>query len=147
MPAKSKAQQRFMGMVHSYNKGDTKDAPDSVKDVAKSMTKKSAKDFASTKHKGKPEHVKENVTVKITRNEIKEMVREVMSKSDMKKEADKLEKLAKERQMAMLTKKDRETLKKIADLMRQQIKKESVNEATKIYSKADGLKKIKSIDL
>ena len=27
MPAKSKAQQRFMGMVHSYNKGDMKDAP------------------------------------------------------------------------------------------------------------------------
>ena len=61
MPAKSKAQQRFMGMVHSYNKGDMKDAPNSVKKVAKSMTKKSAKDFASTKHKGKPEHVKENV--------------------------------------------------------------------------------------
>ena len=128
MPAKSKAQQRFMGMVHSYNKGDMKDAPNSVKKVAKSMTKKSAKDFASTKHKGKPEHVKENVTVKITRSEIKEMVREVMSKSDMKKEAEKLEKLAKERQMAMLTKKDKETLMKIADLMRRQVKKESVNE-------------------
>ena len=129
MPAKSKAQQRFMGMVHSYNKGDMKDAPNSVKKVAKSMTKKSAKDFASTKHKGKPEHVKENVTVKITRSEIKEMVREVMSKSDMKKEADKLEKLARERTMAMLTKKDKETLRKIADLMRRQVKKESVNEA------------------
>ena len=128
MPAKSKSQQRFMGMVHSYNKGDMKDAPKSVKKVAKSMTKKAAKDFASTTHKGKPEHVKENTSVKITRNEIKDMVREVMSNSDMKKEADKLDKLAKERTMAMLTKKDKETLRKIADLMRRQVKKESVNE-------------------
>ena len=59
MPAKSKAQQRFMGMVHSYKKGETKGASPSVKKAAKGMSKKSAKDFASTKHKGKPERVKE----------------------------------------------------------------------------------------
>lgn len=59
MPAKSKAQQRFMGMVHAYQKGELKDAPKSVKKAAKSMTKKAAKDFAETKHKGLPEKVKE----------------------------------------------------------------------------------------
>jgi|TARA_R110002020_G_scaffold134212_3_gene299364 hypothetical protein len=69
MPAKSKAQQRFMGMVHSYNKGDMKDAPASVKKAAKGMTKKSAKDFASTKHKGKPEHVDESLR-RLIRQEI-----------------------------------------------------------------------------
>ena len=37
MPAKSKAQQRFMGMVHSYNKGDMKDAPTSVKKAAQHL--------------------------------------------------------------------------------------------------------------
>ena len=69
MPAKSKAQQRFMGMVHSHNKGDMKDAPASVKKAAKGMTKKSAKDFASTKHKGKPEHVAESLR-RLIRQEI-----------------------------------------------------------------------------
>ena len=59
MPSKSKAQQRFMGMVHALNKGemDPSDASPEVKKVAKSMKKKDAKDFASTKHKGKPNKV------------------------------------------------------------------------------------------
>ena len=55
--AKSKAQQRFMGMVHAAQKGE-KPASKEVAKVAKSMPKKAAKDYASTKHKGKPEHVK-----------------------------------------------------------------------------------------
>jgi len=59
-----------MGMVHSYNKGDMKDAPASVKKAAKGMTKKSAKDFASTKHKGKPEHVAEALR-RLIRQEIR----------------------------------------------------------------------------
>jgi len=55
--AKSKAQQRFMGMVHSAKKGN-KPASAAVATTAKGMTKKAARDYASTKHKGKPEHVK-----------------------------------------------------------------------------------------
>lgn len=55
--AKSKAQQKFMGMVHAAQKGE-KPASKEVGKVAKSMSKKSAKDYAATKHKGKPEHVK-----------------------------------------------------------------------------------------
>ena len=54
--AKSKAQQRFMGMVHAVHKGE-KPASKEVAKVAKGMKKKDADDFASTKHKGLPNHV------------------------------------------------------------------------------------------
>ena len=61
MPAKSKAQQRFMGMVHALQKGEIKpsDVSDKVKKAADSMSDKDAEDFASTKHKGLPKKVKE----------------------------------------------------------------------------------------
>tara|TARA_B100001109_G_scaffold63455_1_gene51983 strand:- start:22 stop:2103 length:2082 start_codon:yes stop_codon:yes gene_type:complete len=61
MPAKSKAQQRFMGLVHALNKGDVDPSKVSkkVKDVAKDMDKSDVKKYASTKHKGKPEKVKQ----------------------------------------------------------------------------------------
>lgn len=55
MPAKSKAQQKFMGMVHAAQTGDKAASPE-VAAAAKSMSKKSAKDFASTSQKGLPEH-------------------------------------------------------------------------------------------
>ena len=60
MPAVSKAQQKFMGMVHAAQKGEMKPTG-AVKKAAKSMTKKAATDFASTKHKGLPGKVKEGV--------------------------------------------------------------------------------------
>ena len=61
MPSVSKAQQRFMGLVHAYKKGDipASQVSKAVKDAAKSMKKKSAKDFASTKHKDLPNKVRE----------------------------------------------------------------------------------------
>lgn len=55
--AKSKAQQKFMGMVHAAQKGE-KPASKEVAKVAKDMPKKAAKDYAATKHKDKPEQVK-----------------------------------------------------------------------------------------
>ena len=60
MPALSKKQQKFMGIVRSIQKGEqpagkfSKDA----QDAAKSMRKSSVKKYAATKHKGKPEKVK-----------------------------------------------------------------------------------------
>jgi hypothetical protein len=60
MPAVSKAQQRFMGMVHAADKGETPASPEVAK-VSASMKDSDAKDFASTKHKGLPDHVKEAV--------------------------------------------------------------------------------------
>jgi len=58
--AKSKAQQKFMGMVHALQKGDidSSDVSDKVVKAANSMSDKDAEDFASTKHKGLPNHVK-----------------------------------------------------------------------------------------
>ena len=58
MPAVSKAQQKFMGMVHAAQKGETP-ASKEVEKAADNMSDKSAKDFASTKHTGLPNHVKE----------------------------------------------------------------------------------------
>jgi len=73
MPAVSKAQQKFMGMVHAVQKGDM-DAPSKeVEKAADSMKKKDVKDYASTKHKGLPMY-KET----ITKERLKELVKEVM---------------------------------------------------------------------
>ena len=61
MPAKSQAQQKFMGIVRSIQKGEQPASKFSKKaqDAAKDMKKKDAEDFASTKHKGLPKKVKE----------------------------------------------------------------------------------------
>ena len=64
MPAVSKKQQKFMGIVHGLQKGTVKPSEVSKKaqKVAKDMKPKAATDFASTKHKGLPTKVKkENV--------------------------------------------------------------------------------------
>jgi hypothetical protein len=55
MPAKSQASQKFMGMVLEA-KRTGKSASPAVAKAAKSMTEKSARDFASTKRKGLPKH-------------------------------------------------------------------------------------------
>lgn len=66
MPSKSKSQQRLFGMVHAYQAGklDTDDMPenlaDKVRDIAKTVSKKAAKDFAKTNTKKLPQHVKES---------------------------------------------------------------------------------------
>lgn len=65
MPAKSKAQQRFMGMVHAVQRGDMESPSPEVAKVAADMDDKSAKDFASTKHKGLPNKVKKESIEKL----------------------------------------------------------------------------------
>jgi len=55
--AKSKKQQRFMGMVHAAKKGK-KPASKEVAKAAKGISGKEAEKFASTKHKGLPEKKK-----------------------------------------------------------------------------------------
>lgn len=59
--AVSTAQQKFMGMVHAYKKGEMSNASPEVKKAAKEMSDKEAKKFASTKHEGLPQHVKKEV--------------------------------------------------------------------------------------
>ena len=57
MPAKSKAQQRFFGMIDAYKKGKMKHAPKKIRDAAKHISDEDARDFAKTKHEGLPEKV------------------------------------------------------------------------------------------
>lgn len=75
MPAKSKAQQRLFGMVHAYQKGELKDASKEIKDIAKSISKKDAEDFAETKHKGLPNKVKK-AKKKITEAQLRSVIAE-----------------------------------------------------------------------
>ena len=58
--AKSKAQQRFMGMVYARKKGKMKkgEASSEVEAAAQGMSKKEAKKYASTEHEGLPEKKK-----------------------------------------------------------------------------------------
>ena len=61
MPAVSKKQQRFFGMVRQAQKeGQAKASSPEVARVASRIKKSDAKDFASTKHKGLPEKKKMN---------------------------------------------------------------------------------------
>ena len=76
MPAQSKSQQRFFGVVKAMQKGDIPKKGKAGK-IAKTMDKDDVDDFASTKHKGKPEKVKREQRVK---NLIKKMVREELAK-------------------------------------------------------------------
>jgi len=76
MSALSKKQQQFFALVHQYQNGDLNDSevsPDVVK-AAKSVSKKDAKDFASTKHDTLPDSVDEEINlerfIKIIRKEV-----------------------------------------------------------------------------
>ena len=61
--ALSKSQQRFMGMVYAYKKGEMPNASDEVKKAADGMSKKDAEKYASTKHAKLPEKVEENTAI------------------------------------------------------------------------------------
>jgi hypothetical protein len=58
MPSHSKSQQHLFGMVHAYQKGQLKQAPAKIKEVAKHISPTSATHFAETKTEELPEHVK-----------------------------------------------------------------------------------------
>lgn len=59
MPAKSKAQQKAAGAALAAKRGDMpkSDLKGASKSMAKSMSEKELHDMASTKRKGKPQHV------------------------------------------------------------------------------------------
>jgi len=56
MPAKSKAQQQAAGAALAAKRGEMKksELKGASKQMAESMSKKELKEFAETKHKGKP---------------------------------------------------------------------------------------------
>jgi hypothetical protein len=62
MPAKSAAQQKAAGAALSAKRGDTKvsELKGASKEMYKSMSEKQLDEFASTRRKGKPEHVKQD---------------------------------------------------------------------------------------
>jgi len=78
MPAKSKAQQKFFGLVRSVQKGDTpkSDVSNSVKKAAKSMTKKEVEKFAKTKRKDLPNKITEQQIAEIIKNSVKRILKE-----------------------------------------------------------------------
>ena len=78
--AVSKKQQRFFGMVRAAQKGEGTASPEVAK-VAADISKKDAKDFASTKHKGLPEKKK-----------VEEGVMDIVRKYSKKKEEKKPQK-------------------------------------------------------
>ena len=59
MPAKSKAQQKAAGAALSAKRGDTPKSKlqGASRSMAESMSEKELEKMASTKRKGKPEHV------------------------------------------------------------------------------------------
>jgi hypothetical protein len=91
MPAVSKAQQKFMGMVHATQKGDMESPSPEVSKAADSMSNKDAKDFASTSHKGLPDHIKEFIIkelrgVKTITKEYGEVVDQIQKHLDLYKQ-------------------------------------------------------------
>lgn len=85
MPAKSKAQQRFFGMVDAYKKGELKKPSKAIKDAAKGMTKGEVKDFASTKTDKLPEKVNEGV-IRINEDQLRNLIKESIHRILMIKE-------------------------------------------------------------
>ena len=62
MPAKSKAQQKAAGAALAAKRGDQKVSKlkGASKSMYKSMSEDQLEEFASTKRKGKPEHVRQS---------------------------------------------------------------------------------------
>ncbi len=77
MPAKSKQQQKFFGVVKAMQAGDIPKKGEAG-EVADDMSKKEVDKYASTKHKGLPKKVKQET---MKRSEIKQMVREEFFKA------------------------------------------------------------------
>ena len=95
MPALSKKQQRFFGIVRAIQKGEqTPTTPETAK-AAEDMKKTDVKKFASTKHKGLPEKkvTKEEIQTdrKISFPEMQRRIRDAKERRrQQKKESDKL---------------------------------------------------------
>jgi len=95
--ALSRAQQRFMGMVYAAKKGETPASPEVAK-AAAGISKKEARKFAKTKHKGLPE-------VKEAMDDQAQTAEPTTSLIDKKKEMMDKQKLA---NMKMLQQKERQ---------------------------------------
>jgi len=81
MPALSKKQQQFMGLVLAYKRGEVPASKVSknVKQVAASMSEKELEKYAGTKHKGLPTTVKKESSFKIPVAELQKIVQSAVS--------------------------------------------------------------------
>ena len=95
MPALSKKQQRFFGIVRAIQKGEqTPTTPETAK-AAEDMKKTDVKKFASTKHKGLPEKKVTTEEVKLNRKisfpEMQKRIRDAKERArEKKKESERL---------------------------------------------------------
>lgn len=106
MPAQSKSQQRFMGMVHAFKKGDMPDASASVKKAAGSMSDKDAEDFASTSHKGLPDKVRKENTLGQIIGRYNSYGKKLQSELSMRELAEELMQIAEFAEQAVMSEAD-----------------------------------------
>ena len=95
MPALSKKQQRFFGIVRAIQKGEQAPTTPETAKAAEDMKKTDVKKFASTKHKGLPEKKVTSEELKLTRkisfHEMQKRIRDAKDRArEKKKESDRL---------------------------------------------------------
>ena len=95
MPALSKKQQRFFGIVRAIQKGEQAPTTPETAKAAEDMKKTDVKKFASTKHKGLPEKKVTSEELKLNRKisfpEMQRRIRDAKERArDKKKESDRL---------------------------------------------------------
>ena len=95
MPALSKKQQRFFGIVRAIQKGEQAPTTPETAKAAEDMKKTDVKKFASTKHKGLPEKKVTTEELKLNRKisfpEMQKRIRDAQERArEKKKESDRL---------------------------------------------------------
>ena len=95
MPALSKKQQRFFGIVRAIQKGEQAPTTPETAKAAEDMKKTDVKKFASTKHKGLPEKKITTEELKLNRKisfpEMQKRIRDAKERArEKKKESERL---------------------------------------------------------
>ena len=95
MPALSKKQQRFFGIVRAIQKGEQAPTTPETAKAAEDMRKTDVKKFASTKHKGLPEKKVTSEELKLNRKisfpEMQKRIRDAKERArEKKKESERL---------------------------------------------------------
>ena len=95
MPALSKKQQRFFGIVRAIQKGEQAPTTPETAKAAEDMKKTDVKKFASTKHKGLPEKKVTSEQLKLNRKisfpEMQKRMRDAKDRArERKKESDQI---------------------------------------------------------
>ena len=93
MPAKSKQQQKFFGVVKAMQSGNMPKKGAAGK-AATDMTKKEVDKYVSTKHKGLPMKIKENISSKLNQimqrsSDVKDFIKKTLSNSNFELYKDK----------------------------------------------------------